>query len=118
MTDLEKKTFDEANKLIETNKQIEEMTKDVCKVCVPFTHCETSEPCVMAKREAEAYYNLGYRKASDVAGEIFEKIEENTNSYKVPFSNGKIGELIVMAIDKEDYNKIKKKYMEGQEDNV
>ena len=61
---------------MEHNKEkIEEMARDICKVCVPYTHCETDEPCAMAKREAEEYYKLGYRKASEVAEEIFEEIE-------------------------------------------
>ena len=91
------------------DKQIEEMANIIALKAFEQAHLIDGDEN-LADIVAEDLYEKGYRKASDVAREIFEEIEENTNSYKVPFSNGEIRELIVMAIDKEDYNKIKKKY--------
>ena len=61
------------------DKQIEEMTHilhpfcdaaclDGCYSCVPY-------------KNAEKLYNMGYRKASDVAREIFEEIENLLDNY-------------------------------------
>lgn len=67
-------------------KQIEEFSKDICKACVPFTCCELKEPCAMSKREAEIYFNLGYRKASDVIKEfIYEFSEEICHVERIHF---------------------------------
>ena len=50
-------------------KQIEEMSQIITKVC------ETKK-FISSYKIAETIYAKGYRKASDVAREIFEEIEE------------------------------------------
>ncbi len=64
------------------DKQIEEMAKIICGshnngACV-FNH----EPCDLecsANGEAKKLYDSGYRKASEVAREIFEEVERVVN---------------------------------------
>lgn len=87
-------------------KEVSDMPEKTCSTCQCNKVCDHNK---------YGFENCGNYISDDLlprAREIFEEIEENTNSYKVPFSNGEIRELIVMAIDKEDYNKIKKKYTE------
>ena len=63
------------------DKQIEEMAKDVCELYKDFGSCEAcdaeldidGEPCIH-ECFAKAFYNAGYRKASDLAEEIFAEI--------------------------------------------
>lgn len=66
------------------DKQIEEMADIICKSNNPTmrTHCDK---CVFSgmcdiQDGCEALYNAGYRKASDVAREIFEEIEKLISS--------------------------------------
>ena len=53
---------------------------------------------------------MGYRKASDVAEEIFEEIEA---SAKVKYWRG--GGLVVFEVNGEEFAELKKKYTEGGE---
>ena len=105
------------------DKQIEEMAVEFakincnpkgcynCNLCDEYGSLELNcEDYLSYRTMAETFYNAGYRKSTDVARDIFAEIEKETNTYEVPFSNGEIKGLIVMAIDKEDYNSIKKKY--------
>jgi hypothetical protein len=61
------------------DKQIEKMAKVLCgdygecKKCT-LSNPECENPC-MIREDCEMLYNQGYRKASDVAREIFEEIE-------------------------------------------
>lgn len=65
------------------DKQIEEMAKDICKfgcvcTCLECEYVKLADDdcaCIDVKI-AEGLYNAGYRKASDVAEEIFAEIEE------------------------------------------
>ncbi len=92
------------------DKHIEEMAKDVCPLIEEYETCEKcdakldigDEPCLY-KCMAKAFYNAGYRKASDVAREIFEEIK----------SIWKEGHGF---IDCEDLFKLKKKYTESEKD--
>ena len=58
------------------DKKIEEMAKLICSTCQrELDPCSGEKPCRSAIKESEDLYNAGYRKASDVAREIFEEIE-------------------------------------------
>jgi DNA-directed RNA polymerase subunit F len=88
------------------DKQIEEMAKAVCHLDRTCDECMTSFEC-KAMMYAKRFYNAGYRKASEVAEEIFAEIGELINeyldgrSYRHEFLT-KIAEL-------------KKKYTQGEE---
>lgn len=89
-------------------KQIEEMAKDTCcikNICPNF--CNPSEYCTSVKFSKKAY-NAGYRKASDVAREIFEEIEKylvtGSTFYGQPIHSIGVGTFAVL----------KKKYTEGE----
>lgn len=96
------------------NKQIEEMAKALTtyekKLCdrLPKDKClltsavHAQVSCDYCKI-AEFLVNAGYRKASDVAREIFAEIENNSYSYGVNF-----------VISKETLAELKKKHEEGQ----
>ena len=64
------------------DKQIEEMAKICCNTCefgCGFNgECDLGNDyrtCGVSKETAEALYNAGYRKTSDIAREIFEEID-------------------------------------------
>ena len=61
---------------------------------------------VSSVETAEALYTAGYRKASDVAREIFEEIEKNMVS--IDFNRFR-------AMGRRTFAKLKKKYTEGEE---
>ena len=63
------------------DKQIEEMAKDFCaiKELVNCEECHLYKNRCHAKKYATRAYNAGYRKAAEVAREIFEEIEEMLN---------------------------------------
>ena len=63
------------------NKQIKEMANIVSKCTTSWLRNET--PKALPNHIAEALYNTGYRKASEVAREIFAEIEE----YMTPLEN-------------------------------
>ena len=89
------------------DKQIEEMAKllhGYCKAPCPNDGCDH---CI-AYDKAKALYNAGYRKASEIAWEIFDKIDEIAYHYlnNVNYSGG---DMIY------DLNELKKKYTEGGE---
>ena len=107
------------------NKQIEEMTKIICqmyrrekeKKCAGVQDCDCK--CLQYNR-CEALFNMGYRKTTDVAREIFAELE--TVLYKiVKPSIRAVGIVETKIMDGfhiriEDYNAIKKKYeSEGEE---
>ena len=80
ITDTENKSNNFEDK---SNKQIEEMAKTSC-LCYANGICECDEkPCDLECGEPkvmERLYNAGYRKASEVAREIFEEIEEGVKA--------------------------------------
>jgi hypothetical protein len=57
-------------------KQIEEMAKDFCAVGIPCEECHLYKNRCHAKKYATRAYNNGYRKASEIAREIFDVIFE------------------------------------------
>lgn len=79
------------------NEQIEEMALVMCgrESCMSCTHFVNATKCA-AIVSAKKLYKADYRKASEVAREIFEEIEEVINHI------GYLEEL--------DFNSIKKKY--------
>ena len=75
ITDTENKSNNSADM---SNKQIEEIAREVCAICSSDGDCNSflkSVICHSAYLEAEHLYNAGYRKASEVAREIFELID-------------------------------------------
>ena len=81
-------------------KQIEEMAKTVCHLDRTCDQCMSSFEC-KAMVYAKRFYEAGYRKASEVAREIFEEIEKVVNYA-----------LCVDITDWSAYNELKKKYTE------
>ena len=81
------------------DKQIEEMAFDLCCIdrCkhLPQAECNNT---TCAHCEAEALYTAGYRKASDVAREIFEEIDN-----LLLFTRGVIDETLDRNVREENY---------------
>ena len=92
-------------------KQIEEMV-EIIKPFVSGLACEEESgscefvncQCCRAREIARKIYNAGYRRAEDVATEIFAEIE--TSLVIGGFVNGEK----YIAIREDDYNHYKKKY--------
>ena len=100
-----------------SDKQIEEMAKYCCFPC-EMEHngkcIENNDPCkcYIANETAKALYNAGYRKASDVAMEIFEEI-------KTAFARVGVLPHNVWLVDFNVIAEIKKKYeSEGADDGL
>ena len=89
------------------DKQIEEMAVELgvyaCKK-TPCKHCAVDYDCIWLE-QATRLYNAGYRKASDVAREIFEEIE------RCFMYDGKY----IGHISQRTFVELKKKYTEGGE---
>ena len=66
------------------DKQIDEMAKIMCEECAkdtsPCHYAKAGNMCDSVLKVAEFLYNAGYRKASDVAREIFEAFEGEMRS--------------------------------------
>lgn len=67
------------------DKRIEEIAKELCNSTMcdleTYNNCRMPQGnCSRCKRVSEDLYNAGYRKASDVAEEIFAEIE-NINAH-------------------------------------
>lgn len=94
-------------------KQIEEMARDICPYKDEYIDCKQCDteldigeyPCCY-KGFAKQMYEKDYRKASDVAREIFAEIEENMTDIKMEFAT-------MRAIGKRHFAKIKEKYEGG-----
>lgn len=88
---------------MDREKQIEEIAKAMCAGCPDNKECMH---CLCADwYKAESIYNAGYRKADDVAKEIFEEIDNIIYNLKdSPFysSSDAVYEL----------TELKKKYMD------
>ena len=86
-------------------KQIEEMAFDICRIDL-CKHLEQEEcdETTCAHCTAEALYNAGYRKASEVAKKIFEDI-----FYHTYYSNGR------PIIEHSTLLALQKKYTEAAE---
>ena len=65
-----------------TEEKLEEMASDFCAIqdmdCI---NCHLFKNNCHAKKYARRAYNAGYRKTSDIAREIFEKIEKRLAMY-------------------------------------
>lgn len=93
------------------NKQIDEMAKDLCRVDT----CEIKKSGIPCNHRCKAHIyatraiDKGYRRASEVAREIFEEIEEK----------GKVDEPIVeyYILSYSELAELRKKY-EGEDTNV
>lgn len=88
-------------------QQIEEMAKISCDSNIGGICKFDGKPCDMdcsQGRSITRLYNADYRKASEVASEIFEEIEKVVNSA-----------LCVDITDWSAFNELKKKYTEGKE---
>ena len=69
---------------MDKEKQIKEMTVILCSSYKSDGSCMGCPDCI-AKEEAKSIYDSGYRKASEVAREIFEEIDEilsNINDFE------------------------------------
>lgn len=88
------------------NEQIAEMAKILCKQ-YSLDECDICIGCpdCIAEDEAKALYTAGYRKASEVAREIFAEIErtciDSFGCFYLGATRGPFAEL-------------KKKYLEGE----
>ena len=99
------------------DKQIEEMAKEICSEydCIIPCHSCAYYECANCRdtKSAVKLYNAGYRKASDVAREIFEDIEKHS---EVALMNGHI-ETPILCIGFGVFAELKKKYL-GEDINV
>lgn len=92
------------NLAVKSNKQIEEMATIICL----NTEFDTMwDECYQS---ANALYNVGYRKADEIAREIFEEVERAFGGAHMLWYHTRPGEF-------EEYEKIKKKYI-GEDINV
>lgn len=100
------------------DKQIEEMAKNVCHLDRTCDECMTSFEC-KAMVYAKRFYNAGYRKASEVAEEIFAEIEEARERWKSVYSPDHFGYggsaygYLESDVDHTIYE-LKNKYTEGE----
>lgn len=106
------------------DKQIDEMVKDLCDIDCKGMKCDSCDSygCEYAM-QAEALYNAGYRKSSDVARDIINdalsKIQIMISSLKqyeqtniITEFNG--GAKTALEIVFKDLVELKKKYTEGK----
>ena len=103
-----------------TEKKIEEMARSICPLANEYESCKecddeiaTEDTCIH-KKIACAIINNGYRKASEVAREIFEEISKASIGWGCYcITTSKAGFLT------SDVNRtlaeLKKKYTEGEE---
>ena len=70
---------------MDKEKQIEEMAKDFCpqNLNMPCEECHLYKNRCHAKKYATRAYNAGYRKASEVAREIFEEFGKYISPHKI-----------------------------------
>ena len=94
------------------DKQIEEMANDLAKICPDLVeNCCGQINCVT--HLTLSLSKMGYRKASEVAREIFEEIEKCS---EVALMNGHI-ETPILCIGFGVLAELKKKYTESEKDN-
>ena len=97
---------------MEREKQIEELRQIVChgyrdKEC---EYCNLTGFCMRVEIMSDHIYNEGYRKQSEVASEIFEKISKLCSLHL-----GWNEPRIVAQIDFDGLRKIKDEYTKGGE---
>lgn len=103
-----------------TQKQIEEMAKFLCKETnSPYSHLSCGH-CVLNRglcnyqKEAQILYNAGYRKQSDTVKEILELIPEKMFAETIRFDSA-YGISKMLHISMEEAENIKQKYNKLQE---
>ena len=94
---------------MERQKQIEEMAKAIEQARIKATDTTNSMNYGFGGWYAKELYNAGYRKASEVAMEIFAEIEKIAMYGTTPFG------LHLMSMGEAAFAKLKKKYTEGGE---
>ena len=94
-------------------KQIEEMAKDICHLGRKCPDCSRQAMC-KAVNYASRFYDKGYRKASDVAGEIFEEIEKLLKRNELRNYEPYNVESYYSGDLEKDLAKLKKKYTEDE----
>ena len=100
------------------DKQIEEMARHSCFPCLMGNgKCAVDlnpSECYVAQETANKLYSAGYRKASEVAREIFEEIEKILDRHSISYH--KIGEIFgehyYDGVMQFDIDELKKKYTE------
>ena len=97
------------------NKQIEEMAKTVCHLDRTCDQCMTSFEC-KAMTYAKRFYDNGYRKASEVASEIFAELDKRLDDITIVM--GRLDSLRTFHKTMEkvtaEVAELKKKYTEGE----
>lgn len=99
------------------NKQIEEMAREMCHLSAKYGTCQicdkrhhgNGDPCYF-QRAAMEIINHDYRKASDVAREIFAEIEPWLDDYRNNYCTGL--QFITFLAE------LKKKYTDGWDTNA
>ena len=94
---------------MERQKQIEEMAKAIEQARIKATDTTNSMNYGFGGWYAKELYNAGYRKASEVAMEIFAEIEKIAMYGTTPFG------LHLRSMGEAAFAKLKKKYTEGGE---
>lgn len=93
------------------DKQIEEMAKSLCKYSLTeycaSGRCENPN-CLVNAKALEVLYEKGYRKASEIAREIFEEIE------KYMMDSVDVTHTAYKTIGTSTFAILKKKYTEGE----
>lgn len=90
------------------DKQIEEMAKDIEQARIKATDTTNSMNYGFGVWYAKELYEKGYRKASEVAEEIFAEIDNL-------MLDGAIGgKYPIKVINPDKYAELKKKYTEGE----
>ena len=90
------------------DKQIEEMAKAIEQARIKATDTTNSMNYGFGGWYAKELYNAGYRKASDVAEEIFAEIERSIFRLETPYQT-------LYCIDDGFIAELKKKYTESEE---
>ena len=72
---IDKQIEEQIEKAMNINKQIEAMARDLCGADVDCNKCAELMPC-FSRHFSKRAVEKGYRKASEVAREIFEEIEK------------------------------------------
>jgi hypothetical protein len=112
MADISKSTITPNYRKEKAMKQIEEIRKDIFAAFGGYAKWEEDWESL-----AEAVYNAGYRKQSEVAKEIFDEIEKIINDDRI---NRKLAELGLCYVRdgestfEERIDELKKKYTEGE----
>ena len=95
------------------DKQIEEMAKEICNATQKTNQscnsiCFPRGMCAHCKVMAEHLYNASYRKASDLAEEIFAEIDKLLTRIITDDEDG----TQFIGVDMQKYYALKKKYTE------